>query len=227
MNPVIYVYSDTIKLVSEHDELTPILKQKKICTFKSPIYSILRYFTRDLALTTNYHRQRETIITWLDEETQQDLAISFQELQGANDTWKAIWAIQGKDPDQISADDDSDDEWLPVPSLDSLSRLQNTIELIDMSRRSKFIEKMLWNDGKFFKLLFECFHTAEESNDAQKLKEIFSIMKDILNLADTHLLEVLMSDKYYMDVFGILEHNSELQNQMYETKHRECKFRFS
>lgn len=41
-------------------------------------------------LTTSYHRQRETIITWLDELSQLDLAISFQELEGAQETWEVI-----------------------------------------------------------------------------------------------------------------------------------------
>ena len=174
-----------------------------------------------IALTTRYHRQRDTIVTWLDEETQSDLAISFQELQGAQEVWKTIWSIQGRDPDEISAEEDSDDEYLPEPSLNSLTKLYNTILGIDMSRKPKMIEKMLQNDEEFFKKLYECFHQAEEQCDGEKLKDIFLIMKDILNLADTHLLEVLMSDQHYMDVFGILEHNSEIKDQKYETKHRE------
>ena len=67
-----------------------------------------------ISLTTHYHRQRETIITWLDEQSNYDLAISFQELEGAQETWEIICRIQGKDPDELSPEEGSDDEMLQL-----------------------------------------------------------------------------------------------------------------
>jgi len=50
----------------------------------------------------SFHRQRETIITWSDKEREQDLAISFQNNQGALYTWHKICMIIGCDPEQNS-----------------------------------------------------------------------------------------------------------------------------
>ena len=38
----------------------------------------------------SFHRQRETIITWSDKENSRDLAVSFQNNQGALYTWEKI-----------------------------------------------------------------------------------------------------------------------------------------
>jgi protein phosphatase-4 regulatory subunit 3 len=159
-----------------------------------------------IALTTSYHRQRETIVTWLDELSQLDLAISFQELEGAQEAWEIIWNIQGKDPEDLSADDDSDDEFLPEPENDKLAQIHNFMQLVDMSKRAKVIDKILKDNEEYLFKLYKIFTKAEESNDFEVLKDIFLIYKDMLNIADIKLLEILMSDKHYLTVFGALEH---------------------
>ena len=48
-----------------------------------------------------FQRQRDTIITWSDSLKDQDLAVSFQNIYGAQQTWKTICSILGKDPSQV------------------------------------------------------------------------------------------------------------------------------
>lgn len=113
-------------------------------------------------MTTSYHKQRETIITWLDEETQMDLAISFQELDGAQQTWEIICSIQGKDPNELSPEEGSDEEVLPLPKQDNLTEIYEELQTIDTTRRSKAIDRMYENDQEFLHKLHELFYTLED-----------------------------------------------------------------
>lgn len=52
-----------------------------------------------------FSKQRSTIITWADKERQQDLAVSFQNVEGAKQVWdkiKQICQMLGIDIDQHS-----------------------------------------------------------------------------------------------------------------------------
>eukprot|EP00344_Euplotes_crassus_P001162 CAMPEP_0197009984 /NCGR_PEP_ID=MMETSP1380-20130617/52321_1 /TAXON_ID=5936 /ORGANISM="Euplotes crassus, Strain CT5" /LENGTH=88 /DNA_ID=CAMNT_0042431595 /DNA_START=96 /DNA_END=358 /DNA_ORIENTATION=- len=46
------------------------------------------------------------------------------------------------------------------------------------------------------------------------------IFKEFLNFDDPNILEILMSNNYYLTVFGALEYNPEINNKNEETKHR-------
>jgi protein phosphatase-4 regulatory subunit 3 len=171
-------------------------------------------------LTTSYHRQRDTIITWLDEETQMDLAISYQELEGAQETWQIICNIQGKDPDEMSPEEASDEEVLPFPKLDNLSEICEELQTIDQGRRNKALERLYENDEEFLKKLHELFEKLDDLESEDGLKKIFYVFKALINIADMKLYETLMSDEYYMTVFGALEYNPEISTHHEESKHR-------
>jgi len=182
--------------------------------------SNIKFLILFIVLTTSYHRQRDTIITWLDEETQMDLAISFQELEGAQETWEVIWNIQGKDPDELSPEEASDEETLPLPKQDNLNDIYEELQSTDLTRRSKVIERIYENDEEFLKKLQELFVTLEDLESEDGLQKIFLVFKSLLNIADMRMFETLMSDKYYLTVFGALEYNTEISSKHIETKHR-------
>lgn len=171
-------------------------------------------------ITTSYHRQRDTIITWLDDETQLDLAISFQDLEGAQETWEIICSIQGKDPDELSAEEGSDEEMLPMPKQDNLTEIFEELQSVDQSRRNKVIERMLENDQAFLVKLKEIFEALEGIVSEDGLHKMFLVFKALLNISDMRLLETLLSDKYYLTTFGVLEYNNEISTKHIETKHR-------
>lgn len=73
------------------------------------------------------------------------------------------------------------------------------------------------NEGKVIKnnsQLNEEIGCSEKSN----LKLIFLIYKNLLSLSNQHLLEILLSDEYYLGTFGALEYHFESKVQ---TKHRD------
>ena len=171
-------------------------------------------------MTTSYHRQRDTIITWLDDETQQDLAISFQDLDGAQETWEIIWNIQGKDPDELSPEEGSDEEMLPIPKTDNLAEIYEELQNVDQNRRNKIIERMYENDEAYLQKLKEIFEILEDLESEEGLQKMFLVFKALLNISDIRLLETLLSEKYYLTTFGALEYNTEISTKHLETKHR-------
>ncbi|CAI2380332.1 unnamed protein product [Moneuplotes crassus] len=195
------VKQEIIKLTSESDE-TELLDSR-------------------ISLSTSYHRQRDTIITWLDDSTQMDLAISFQEIDGAQETWEIICNIQGKDPEEVSQEDESDDEFLPEPDCSKLGSIHSMLQIMDLSRKQKVIEDILKDDEEYIKKLEKVFVKAEEEKNEECLKEVFLVFKDLINISDVKLLETLVSDKYYLTLFGALEYNNEISNTHSEMKHRE------
>lgn len=48
-----------------------------------------------------------------------------------------------------------------------------------------------------------------------------NIFKNIFLYAEHELLEVLLSDEYYLTVFGILEYDPEMKNSKTAVKHRD------
>mmetsp|Transcript_25265 Transcript_25265/g.29137 ORF Transcript_25265/g.29137 Transcript_25265/m.29137 type:complete len:642 (+) Transcript_25265:1-1926(+) len=173
-----------------------------------------------IVMTTSYHRQRDTIITWLDDETQLDLAISFQDLDGAQETWEIICNIQGKDPDELSPEEASDEEMLPMPKHDNLTEICEEIQNFDQSRRAKIIERMYENEEAYLAKLQEVFTDLEDLECSDGLQKMFMVFKALLNISDIRLLETLLSNKYYLTTFGALEYNNEISTKHQETKHR-------
>lgn len=171
-------------------------------------------------LTTSYHRQRDTIITWLDEQTQLDLAISFQDLEGAQETWETICFIQGKDPDELSPEEGSDEETLPMPKQDNLTEIYEELQTVDQGRRPKVIERVYENDEQFLRKLKDLFVVLEDLEWEDGLQKLFLVYKSLLNIADMRLIETLLSDTYYMTTFGVLEYNNEFSTNLQEGKHR-------
>lgn len=60
-------------------------------------------FQFSLSSKSKFHLQRNTIITWKESTEIQDdnLALSFQDIQGVKDIWRLITTIKGKDAEQI------------------------------------------------------------------------------------------------------------------------------
>ena len=88
-------------------------------------------------MQTSYHRQRDTIITWLEEYSSVDLALSYQDLAGAQETWEIICALQGRDPNDFSQEEGSDDEVLPMPTLQNLSTIVGELTQATESKKKK------------------------------------------------------------------------------------------
>ena len=88
-----------------------------------------------------FQRQGDTIVTWTNPETREDVALSFQEAAGAQEVWEIICQVQGRSPlydgtdeaggggsggGQLS-DGGSSDLKLPMPDMQNLQQLQDVV----------------------------------------------------------------------------------------------------
>jgi len=51
------------------------------------------------------------------------------------------------------------------------------------------------------------FGEVESNEESQKIESIFRVIRYVISVAESELLEVLLSDQYYLFTFGVLECN--------------------
>ena len=107
-----------------------------------------------------FQRQGDTIVTWTNPETREDVALSFQEAAGAQEVWEMICQVQGRSPLDDGGDDsggggqvaDSADLKLPQPEMDSLQQLQDIVMNATSATRDRIVDGVM-ADGYLAKLL--------------------------------------------------------------------------
>lgn len=171
-----------------------------------------------------FQRQRDTIITWTDEDQPKDYALSFQESKGAQDTWEIICQIQGKDPNADDYQTNTEgcgnganemEEDLPLPTFDNLQHVIDELSSAstdNLARKRRCCHIILQDDSAFLRKLHDIFDKAEDLVNYEALFNIFFIFKYMISLGDSKLIETLISQDFYLDTFGALEYDPELIN---------------
>lgn len=85
-------------------------------------------------------RAGDTIITWTNPDSRDDVALSFQEAPGAQQVWELVCQVQGRSPREGFGDefdgevgmhghqhDDDVDIKMPMPEMDSLQQLLDIV----------------------------------------------------------------------------------------------------
>uniref|UniRef100_A0A8C3YVV2 Protein phosphatase 4 regulatory subunit 3C n=1 Tax=Catagonus wagneri TaxID=51154 RepID=A0A8C3YVV2_9CETA len=181
---------------------------------------------------TPYQKQQETLIVWTEAENH-GMAISFQDAASCHEIWKAICQVQGKDPSvEITQDllDESEEEQfedspeifelLDLPNCE-LGQLAQIAEVVTSALTSSICKERLalvLENEDYVKKLLQLFHTCEDLEDTEGLYHLHEIVKGILLLNKTALLEVMFSDECIMDVVGCLEYDPALAQPK---RHRE------
>lgn len=60
----------------------------------------------------------------------------------------------------------------------------------------------------FLDTLRDIFRTADERSDGNALIDLFDIAAGMILLGNTCLIEKMLSDAYYLDIFGMLEYDT-------------------
>ncbi|ELW48299.1 Serine/threonine-protein phosphatase 4 regulatory subunit 3B [Tupaia chinensis] len=181
---------------------------------------------------TPYQKQQGALIVWSEAENH-GMALSFQDPAGCQEIWEDICHTQGKDPSvKITQDllDDSDEEQfdempetssiieLPNCELDSLEQIA---ELVTGSLASPVCRDnvaLALEDHVYIKKLLQLLHTCENIENTEGLHYLYEIVRGILFLNKTALLEIMFSDECIMDVVGCLEYDPTLSQP---NRHRE------
>ncbi|RKF74564.1 uncharacterized protein GcM1_239140 [Golovinomyces cichoracearum] len=176
-------------------------------------------------------KQTDTLIVWKEPITTLDMALSFQESDDCNIIWKFVDYVQkqfqntsGPFLSDDAASDDIPTEMfhspisLPNPSLGSLQDveiqmrgLQNTDQGRDALTKYVLTEE-------YVQKLIPLVEMAEDMEDLASLHRLCNIMKSLILLNDTTIMELVVSDDIVMGVVGALEYDPDFPS--HKANHR-------
>ena len=161
-----------------------------------------------------YQKQQDTLIVWT-EQNGVDMALSFQEAEGC----ASIWAFVSEWQQRLSAlapDDGLSDDLLdtgahsvalPEPELGRLQDVLEAVRTINQipAARDALAKYIMSPEQMYILKLTPLVEEAERQQDAPELHNLCSILKHIILLNDTSIIEFIVTDPVVMGVVGALE----------------------
>ena len=160
-----------------------------------------------------YQKQQDTLIVWT-ESNGVDMALSFQEAEGCAGIWDFVSETQGRlaamAPDDGLSDDLLDPVHpiaLPEPQLGRLDEVENAIRGASASPAGRdALAKFIMHPEQMYLLkLAPLVEKAEEHESTPDLHRLCTIMKHLILLNDTAIIEFVVMDQAIMGVVGALE----------------------
>lgn len=160
-----------------------------------------------------YQKQQDTLIVWT-ESSGVDMALSFQEADGCTSIWEFVSEIQNRLPALTPADGLSEDLLdavsaivLPEPQLGRLEEVEHAIRAasttpVSRDALSKFV---MHPDHLYILKLAPLVERAEELQSTPDLHRLCTIMKHLILLNDSSIIEFVVMDQAIMGVVGALE----------------------
>ncbi|KAI1093605.1 DUF625-domain-containing protein [Rostrohypoxylon terebratum] len=175
-----------------------------------------------------FHKQQETLIVWTEPSNGVDMALSFQEAEGCAIIWKFIHNIQQQCHSMNAPDDSlSEDLAMEMPNPISLppASMANLAEIESQMRgfsgtangRDALTKYVLTENfiGKLIPLVSD----AEDLESLNDLHRLCNIMKIIILLNDTSIIEHAVSDECVIGVVGALEYDPDFPS--HKANHRQ------
>ncbi|KAI4181374.1 MAG: hypothetical protein L6R41_006657 [Letrouitia leprolyta] len=162
-----------------------------------------------------YQKQQDTLIVWT-ESTGTDMALSFQEAEGCAAIWEFVSQVQQHlmavaGPDDALSDDAMETYTnplaLPRPELsklDEIAALMRTVIATPQGRDS--LSKLVITED-YIRKLVPLVSMAEDLESLDDLHHLCNIMKMLVLLNDTQIIEHVVSDDVVMGVVGALEYD--------------------
>lgn len=159
-----------------------------------------------------YQKQQDTLIVWT-ENNGVDMALSFQEAEGCASIWDFVSEVQGRlaalAPDDGLSDDILDvvPIGLPEPQLGRLGEVEDAIRAASTTPASRdALGKFIMHPDQMYILkLAPLVERAEELESTPDLHRLCTIMKHLILLNDTSIIEFVVMDQAIMGVVGALE----------------------
>jgi protein phosphatase-4 regulatory subunit 3 len=168
-----------------------------------------------------YQKQQETLIVWT-EQNGVDMALSFQEAEGCSGIWEFVSEIQTRlaalAPDDGLSDDILDPGSalnLPEPQLGRLEEVENIVRAASSTPagRDALIKFVMNPEQQYILRLAPLVEMAENLESLNDLHRLCTIMKHLILLNDTSIIEFVVTDAAVMGVVGALECKAE--NKVY------------
>ncbi|EME85172.1 uncharacterized protein MYCFIDRAFT_153248 [Pseudocercospora fijiensis CIRAD86] len=186
-----------------------------------PIRTLLE--TR-IAKDDGYQKQQETLIVWT-ESNGVDMALSFQEAEGCATIWEFVSDIQSRLVPEDGISDDLLDPVHPITLPDPvLGRLEEVVDAIRTASATPAgrdaLSKFIMSPEQMYILkLAPLVEQAEEQELTQELHRLCTILKHIILLNDTSIIEFIVTDQAIMGVVGALEYDPDFPS--HRANHRQ------
>ncbi|KAA6411259.1 MAG: hypothetical protein FRX48_04539 [Lasallia pustulata] len=173
-----------------------------------------------------YNKQQDTLIVWT-EPNGPEMALSFQEAEGCAAIWEFVYQVVQQlslgGPDDALSDDAMDGSpnpvVLPPPELGNLGEIEQMMHVASTSPAGRdSLSKFVINDNYIQKML-PLVSIAEDLEALPELHRLCRIMKTVILLNDTQIIEHVVSDNIVLGVVGALEYDPDFPN--YKANHRQ------
>lgn len=166
-----------------------------------------------------FQKQKDTLIVWTEPGTNIDMALSFQEAEGCT----YIWCVLKKllQDDSLSDDlllDSPPAITLPEAELGNLQEIEAHMRDLSQSANGRDALARSVMTNEYINKLIPLVEMAEDLESLQDLHRLCNIVKIIICLNDTHIIEHSVSDECVMGVVGALEYDPDFPS--HKTNHR-------
>ncbi|CAD8124767.1 unnamed protein product [Paramecium sonneborni] len=150
---------------------------------------------------TTYEFQGENIIQWQESEINLDIAISFIDSRYASEIWNQL-----QNSRRHFRYDDVESAYPILPSHQNLEAI-----LSQISDSPEIIIQKITNDplNKFMDAIKRIFEDAEMQSNYHILEQLHYVIRSLIYIKNENVMKSLLSDKYYVTLFGIMEYHSE------------------
>lgn len=168
-----------------------------------------------------FQKQQDTLIVWTDNGV--DMALSFQEADGCQAIWKFIDGVQQTFHSAMGGPDDMMDIpaqiQLPPADLGTLPDIENVVRHLSQSPPGRdVLAKAIVGEDYIVKLI-SLVEVAEDLESLQDLHRLCNIMKTVLLLNDTAIIEQAVSDECILGVVGAMEYDPDFPS--HKANHRQ------
>ncbi|KAF6842045.1 suppressor of mek1 [Colletotrichum plurivorum] len=171
----------------------------------------------------------KTLIVWTEPSNGIDMALSFQEAEGCSLIWKFINSVQQTfQTGMVGADDSLSDDLamemptiitLPPAEIGNLPEIETSMRIMSQTANGReTLTKCIMGDEYILKLL-PMVEMAEDLESLSDLHRLCNIMKTIILLNDTNIIEFVVSDECVLGVVGALEYDPDFPSHKANHRH--------
>jgi protein phosphatase-4 regulatory subunit 3 len=160
-----------------------------------------------------YQKQQDTLIVWT-ESTGVDMALSFQEAEGCAAIWDFVSQVQSHllalgGPDDALSDADMEPFpnplHLPPPDIGNLEEIEHAMRNIATTVAGRdALAKFVINED-YIRKLIPLVETAEDLESLKDLHLLCNIMKMLILLNDSQIIDHIVTENVVFGVIGALE----------------------
>ncbi|KAL2874463.1 Platinum sensitivity protein [Colletotrichum sp. CLE4] len=176
-----------------------------------------------------FQKQQETLIVWTEPSNGIDMALSFQEADGCALIWKFVNSVQQTFQGGMAAADDSlsDDLAMEMPStislppaeIGNLQEIETSMRIMSQTVNGRdALAKCIMGEDYIGKLI-PLVEMAEDLESLSDLHRLCNIMKTVILLNDTAIIEHAVSDDCVLGVVGALEYDPDFPSHKANHRH--------